>query len=93
MRIDLWTRRPLLANRTGGLSGPAIFPVAVRMVYEAYAATRLPIIGCGGVSSADDILAIRRLRRPNITAAIVGKALYDRRTTLPDLLRAASAPL
>ncbi len=55
MRIDLRTRRPLLANRTGGLSGPAIFPVAVRMVYEAYAATRLPIIGCGGVSSAEDV--------------------------------------
>ncbi len=55
MRIDLKTRRPLLANRTGGLSGPAVFPVAVRMVWDVYEAVRLPIIGCGGVSSARDV--------------------------------------
>lgn len=55
MRIDLKTKRPLLANRTGGLSGPAIFPVAVRMVWDVYEAVRLPIIGCGGVSSAEDV--------------------------------------
>lgn len=54
MRIDLNTRRPLLANRTGGLSGPAVFPVAVRMVWDVYEAVKLPIIGCGGVSSAED---------------------------------------
>ena len=54
MRIDLNTRRPVLANRTGGLSGPAIFPVALRMVYDVYEAVKLPIIGCGGVSSARD---------------------------------------
>ncbi|WP_455582600.1 dihydroorotate dehydrogenase [Dysosmobacter sp.] len=54
MRIDLKTRRPLLANRTGGLSGPAVFPVAVRMVWDVYEAVHLPIIGCGGVSSAED---------------------------------------
>lgn len=55
MRIDLRTRRPVLANRTGGLSGPAVFPVAVRMVYAAYEATRLPILGCGGVMRAEDV--------------------------------------
>ena len=55
MRIDLKTRRPLLANRTGGLSGPAVFPVALRMVWDVYEAVRLPIIGCGGVSSAEDV--------------------------------------
>ena len=55
MRIDLNTRRPLLANRTGGLSGPAIFPVALRMVWDVYEAVSLPIIGCGGVSSAEDV--------------------------------------
>jgi len=55
MRIDLNTRRPLLANRTGGLSGPAVFPVAVRMVWDVYEAVRIPIIGCGGVSSAEDV--------------------------------------
>ncbi len=54
MRIDLKTRRPVLANRTGGLSGPAIFPVALRMVWDVYEAVRLPIIGCGGVASAED---------------------------------------
>lgn len=55
MRIDLKTKRPLLANRTGGLSGPAIFPVALRMVWDVYEAVDLPIIGCGGVSSAEDV--------------------------------------
>lgn len=54
MRIDLKTRRPLLANRTGGLSGPAVFPVALRMVWDVYEAVRIPIIGCGGVSTAED---------------------------------------
>jgi len=53
MRIDLKTKRPLLANRTGGLSGPAVFPIAVRMVWDVYEAVRLPIIGCGGVDSAE----------------------------------------
>ena len=55
MRIDLKTKKPLIANRTGGLSGPAVFPVAVRMVWDVYEAVQLPIIGCGGVSSAEDV--------------------------------------
>jgi len=55
MRIDLHTRRPILANRTGGLSGPAVLPVALRMVWEVYEAVHIPIIGCGGVSSAQDV--------------------------------------
>ena len=54
MRIDLNTKRPLLQNRTGGLSGPAVFPVALRMVWDVYEAVKLPLIGCGGVSSAED---------------------------------------
>lgn len=54
MRIDLKTKRPLIANRTGGVSGPAVFPVALRMVWDVYEAVKLPIIGCGGVSSAED---------------------------------------
>jgi len=56
MRIDLKTRKPLLANGTGGLSGPAVFPVAVRMVYQVYEAVGIPIIGMGGVSSAEDVI-------------------------------------
>lgn len=55
MRIDLRTQKPVLANRTGGLSGPAVFPVALRMVWEVYEAVSIPIIGCGGVSSAEDL--------------------------------------
>lgn len=56
MRINLKTRKPLLANGTGGLSGPAVFPVAVRMVYQVYEAVDIPIIGMGGVSSAEDVI-------------------------------------
>lgn len=54
MRIDLKTKRPIIANRTGGVSGPAVFPVALRMVWDVYEAVKIPIIGCGGVSSAED---------------------------------------
>ena len=54
MRIDLKSRRPVIANRTGGVSGPAVFPVALRMVWDVYEAVQIPIIGCGGVSSAED---------------------------------------
>jgi dihydroorotate dehydrogenase (NAD+) catalytic subunit len=56
MRIDLKTGKPLLANKTGGLSGPAIKPVAVRMVYQCAQAVNIPIIGVGGISSAEDVL-------------------------------------
>jgi dihydroorotate dehydrogenase (NAD+) catalytic subunit len=56
MRIDLRTKRPVLANVTGGLSGPAVFPVALRMVYQTAKAVKIPVIGMGGVSSADDVL-------------------------------------
>jgi len=56
MRIDLKTKRPVIANTTGGLSGPAVFPVALRMVYQVYEAVSLPIIGMGGVSSARDVI-------------------------------------
>jgi len=56
MRIDLKTRKPVLANITGGLSGPAIFPVALRMVYQTYKAVKIPIIGMGGVSCAEDVI-------------------------------------
>ena len=54
MRIDLKSRKPVIANRTGGVSGPAVFPIALRMVWDVYEAVNSPIIGCGGVSSAED---------------------------------------
>jgi len=56
MRIDLKTRRPVLANKMGGLSGPAVFSIAVRMVYQVYEAVKIPVIGMGGVSSARDVI-------------------------------------
>lgn len=56
MRIGLRTRKPVLANKIGGLSGPAIFPVALRMVWQVYEAVNIPIIGMGGVSSAEDVI-------------------------------------
>ena len=56
MRIDIKTRRPILANRTGGLSGPAIFPVALRMVNQVSHACSIPVMGCGGVSKAEDVI-------------------------------------
>lgn len=71
MRIDPKTRRPVLANGTGGLSGPAIFPVAVRMVYQVYEAVRIPIIGMGGVSTARDVI---ELMLAGATAVEVGAA-------------------
>jgi len=56
MRIDTLRRKPLLGNTTGGLSGPALFPVALRMIYQTAHAVNVPLIGCGGVSSASDVI-------------------------------------
>ena len=56
MRIDLKTRKPVLANTTGGYSGPAVFPVAVRMVYQVANAVKIPVIGLGGVESAENVI-------------------------------------
>ena len=59
MRMDLKTGKPLLANTTGGLSGPAVFPVAVRMVYQVAKAVGIPVVGMGGVSTAEDVLEMQ----------------------------------
>ena len=71
MRIDLKTRRPILANATGGLSGPAVFPVALRMVWQVARAVDIPVIGMGGVSSAADVL---EMLMAGATAVEVGAA-------------------
>lgn len=71
MRIDLKTRRPVLANTTGGLSGPAIFPLALRMVWQVYETVKIPIIGLGGVSSAEDVI---EMMLAGATAVQVGAA-------------------
>lgn len=75
MRIDLKTRKPILGNKTGGLSGPAIFPLAIRMIYDVSKAVRIPIIGMGGVSSAYDVL---EMLMAGASAVAIGTAnLYD----------------
>ena len=56
MRIDLRTKKPVIANKMGGFSGSAIFPVALRMVYQVYDAVKIPIIGMGGVTTAEDVI-------------------------------------
>ena len=71
MRIDLKRRAPLLANGTGGMSGPAMLPLAVRMVYQVYQAVEIPIVGMGGVSRAEDVL---ELMMAGATAVGVGAA-------------------
>ena len=71
MRIDLRTRRPVIANKMGGFSGSAIFPVAVRMVYQVAEAVSVPVIGMGGVSSARDVI---EMMLAGATAVQVGAA-------------------
>ena len=71
MRIDLKTRKPLLANKTGGLSGPAVFPLALRMVYQVAKAVSIPVVGLGGVSSAEDVI---EMMLAGATAVEVGAA-------------------
>ena len=71
MRIDPVRRRPVIANTMGGFSGPAVFPVAVRMVYQVYEAVKIPIIGMGGVSSAEDVI---EMMLAGATAVEVGAA-------------------
>ena len=56
MRIDIGSRRPVLANVTGGLSGPAVFPIALRMVWQVYEAVSIPVIGLGGIQSAEQVI-------------------------------------
>lgn len=71
MRIDLRRRKPVIANVMGGFSGPAIFPIAVRMVYQVSQAVKIPVIGMGGVSSADDVI---EMMLAGATAVEVGAA-------------------
>ena len=71
MRIDLNRKKPILANKMGGFSGPAIKPVALRMVYQVYEAVKIPIIGMGGIEAADDVL---EMMWAGATAVQVGAA-------------------
>ncbi len=71
MRIDLKTKKPVIANKMGGFSGPAVFPVAVRMVYQVYEAVDIPVIGIGGISTAEDVI---EMMLAGATAIEVGAA-------------------
>lgn len=71
MRINLRSRKPVIANTMGGYSGPAVFPVAVRMVYQVAKAVKIPVIGLGGVSSAEDVI---EMMLAGATAVQVGSA-------------------
>lgn len=73
MRIDIKTRRPILHNNTGGLSGPAVFPVAVRMVNQVYNRVKIPIVGMGGISTAEDAI---EMMLAGASAVQVGCAMF-----------------
>ena len=85
MRIDLRTKRPVIANKMGGFSGPAIFPVAVRMVYQVANAVSIPVVGMGGVSTAEDVI---ELMLAGATAVEVGAANLVNPYACRDIIRA-----
>ncbi|MFX3618406.1 MAG: dihydroorotate dehydrogenase [Sporolactobacillus sp.] len=85
MRIDLKTQKPVLANITGGLSGPAIKPVALRMVYEVSRQVHIPIIGIGGIQSADDVI---EFLLAGASAVQVGTANFVNPFICPDIIAA-----
>ena len=84
MRIDLRTRKPIIANKMGGFSGPAIFPVALRMVYQVSGAVKIPVVGMGGVSSAEDVV---EMMLAGATAVEVGAANLVNPYACRDIIR------
>ncbi len=85
MRLDLKTARPIIANKTGGLSGAAIKPVAVRMIYQVYEQVKIPIIGMGGVTKAEDVL---ELMYAGASAVAVGTANFTDPYACPKIIEA-----
>ena len=90
LRIDLKTRKPILANTTGGLSGPAVFPLALRMVWQMSQAVKIPVIGLGGVSSAEDAA---EMMLAGATAVQVGAANLRDPFACPKIIEALPAVL
>ena len=90
LRIDLKTRRPILSNITGGLSGPAVFPLALRMVWQVSRAVQIPVIGLGGVSSAEDVL---EMMLAGAAAVQVGAANLRDPFACPKIIQALPAAL
>lgn len=84
MRINLRTRKPVIANKMGGFSGPAIFPVAVRMVYQVANAVKIPVVGMGGVSTAEDVI---EMMLAGATAVEVGAANLVNPYACRDIIR------
>lgn len=84
MRINLNTRKPVIANKMGGFSGPAIFPVALRMVYQVSQAVKIPVVGMGGVSSAEDVI---EMMLAGATAVEVGAANLINPFACRDIIR------
>jgi dihydroorotate dehydrogenase (NAD+) catalytic subunit len=94
MRIDIRRRKPVIANRYGGYSGSGIFPLALRMVNQVARATNLPIIGCGGVSSAEDVIEMMmagatavEIGAANLTNPMVAKQIVNRLPALMEELK------
>ena len=85
MCIDIRTRRPILANTTGGLSGPAVFPIALRAVWQVYESVRIPIIGLGGISSAENVI---EMMLAGATAVEIGAANLRDPYACPKIIRA-----
>lgn len=73
MRIDINSRRPVLRNNVGGMSGPAVFPIAVRMVWQVFNAVKIPVVGMGGISSAEDAI---EMMMAGASAVQVGAAIF-----------------
>ena len=90
MRIDLKTKKPVIANTMGGFSGPGIFPVALRMVYQVYEAVSIPVIGMGGVSSAEDVI---EMMLAGATAVEVGAANLVNPFACRDIIAALPAAM
>ena len=90
MRIDTMRRKPVIANKMGGFSGPAVFPVAVRMVYQVSKACRIPVMGCGGVESASDVI---EMMMAGATAVQVGAANLKNPYACKEIIEALPAEM
>ena len=97
MRIDLNRRKPVLANQTGGLSGPAVFPVAVRMVYQTAKAVSVPVIGMGGITTAEDVIEMMmagavavEVGAANLTDPYACKTIIEQRPEVMDRYQISS---
>ena len=88
LRIDIRKRKPVIANKMGGFSGPAIFPVALRMVWQVAHACRIPVMGCGGVARAEDVV---EMMMAGATAVQVGAENLRNPQACPEIVAALPA--